>query len=395
MSMEKPRGHRFRRGLAPLVAILLGACLLVLPAVAAAKKKHPSRPLYWGAQIGTQYTGTQPPWDMNAVSDFERTAGKKVSLVAFYSPFADCTVSPCEFYGFPGVPMENIRRHGSIPFFSWSSSSTDKEEVRQPGFRLARIADGTYDAFIESFAENAREWGHPFFLRFNWEMNGFWFPWGEDVNGNRPGQFVAAWRHVHDIFARMGATNATWVWCPNIGLARRLQHLGPLYPGDAYVDWTCLDGFNWGPTSNSPGWMSFNKIFRSSYERVLKLAPHKPMVIGETASEEIGGSKAAWIRNALGIIPTQYPKVRALVWFDEKTQGRNWPVNSSKSSRASFRKAISHPIFMRNFYSGQPAGKIAPPTWTPPPPEAPAPPVATPATSTDEAPPPIEAPPEP
>jgi hypothetical protein len=363
--------------------------MLALPALAAAKK-HSPRPLYWGAQIGSQLTGTQAPWDMNAVTEFERSVNKAVSLVAFYSPFADCTVSPCEFYGFPGVPMENIRRHGAIPFFSWSSSSTDKEDVRQPAFRLARIIDGTYDAFIESFAENAREWGHPFFLRFDWEMNGFWFPWGEDVNGNRPGQFVAAWRHVHDIFTRIGANNATWVWCPNIGLVRRLQHLRPLYPGDAYVDWTCLDGFNWGPTSNSPGWMTFNEIFRSSYERVLGIAPRKPMAIGETASEEVGGSKSAWIHNALRVIPAQYPKVRALVWFDEKSEDRHWPVNSSKAAQAAFTRAISRSIFMPNAYSGQPAGKILPPTWTPPPPEpipAPGPvPASDSATATETAP---------
>ena len=73
---------------------------------------------------------------------------------------------------------------------------------------------GRYDEYIREFAEEARAWGHPFFLRFNWEMNGDWFPWSEGVNGNPSGEYVAAWRHVHDIFAAVGATNVTWVWCP-------------------------------------------------------------------------------------------------------------------------------------------------------------------------------------
>ncbi len=347
------------------------ACF-VLPASAPAKANSP-RPLYWGAQIGRQFTGVQAPWDMNAVSDFERSVGKSSSLVAFYSPFADCNRSPCEFFGFPAVPMENIRKHGAIPFFSWSSSSASKDEVRQPGFNLKRIIDGTYDSFIENYAENAREWGHPFFLRFDWEMNGFWFPWGEGVNGNKKGEFVTAWRHVHDIFSAVGANNATWVWCPNIALAKRLQNLRQFYPGNAYVDWTCLDGFNWGTTANSPGWLSFNQIFRSTYKRVLKIAPGKPMAIGETASEERGGSKSQWIRNALNVIPAQYPKARAVVWFDEKKQARHWPVGSSKSAQAAFNAAISRPIFMPGLYGGQPPGKILPPGWTPPPSEAPLP----------------------
>jgi hypothetical protein len=354
---------------AALASIAL-ACCLALPTLASAKK-HPPRPLYWGAQVGRQFTGIQAPWDMNALTEFEASVGKNVSLLAFYSPFADCNRSPCEFFGFPGVPMESIRRQGVIPFFSWSSSAATRDDVRQPAFQLSDVIGGTYDSFIESFAENAREWGHPFFLRFNWEMNGFWFPWGDGVNGNKDGEFVTAWRHVHDIFTRLGANNATWVWCPNIALARRLQNLRKFYPGSAYVDWTCLDGFNWGTTANSPGWLSFNEIFRSTYKRLLKVAPHKPLVIGETASEERGGSKAKWIRNALRVIPAQYPKARAVIWFDEKKQARHWPVASSKAAQAAFNSAISRPLFMSNFYSGQPAGKIRPPSWTPPPPEAP------------------------
>ena len=86
---------------------------------------------------------------------------------------------------------------------------------------------GTYDAYIREFAEGARDWGHPFFLRFNWEMNGDWFPWAERVNGNQPGEYVAAWRHVHDIFTAVGATNATWVWCPYADSKPRLGAAAP------------------------------------------------------------------------------------------------------------------------------------------------------------------------
>ena len=71
----------------------------------------------------------------------------------------------------------------------------------------------------------------------------------EQANGNRPGEYVAAWRHVHDIFTSVGANDVTWVWCPNVDPDHKMQSLGSLYPGDAYVDWTCLDGYNWGPQS--------------------------------------------------------------------------------------------------------------------------------------------------
>jgi hypothetical protein len=340
--------------------LAVATCCVVAPSASAKPKP---RPLFWGAQVGKQITGTQAPWDMSALEKFEATVHKGLSLLSFYAPFANCTVSPCEFYGFPTAPMQNIRQHGAIPFLSWSSASIDNDPVLQPDFRLARIIDGSYDEYIRSFAKAARDWGHPFFLRFDWEMNGFWFPWNEVLNGNKPGEFVAAWRHVHDIFTSVGATNATWVWCPNIALIPKLKHFRSLYPGNAYVDWTCLDGFNWGDTPNSAGWMSFNEIFRSTYREVVKIAPHKPMVIGETGSDDRGGSKAAWIHNTLRVVPSRFRKVRGLIWFDESTQGMHWPIESSKAATRSFARGIKRRIYRPNIYGGLATGPIRPPSW--------------------------------
>jgi beta-mannanase len=108
-------------------------------------------------------------------------------------------------------------------------------------------------------------------------MNGDWFPWDEGVNGNTPGQFVQAWRHVHDIASAVGATNVTWVWCPNV---TPINNLGEFYPGDAYVDWTCLDGYNWGtdPNGHLIGWQTFDQIYHSAYQAVLAIAPSKPLM---------------------------------------------------------------------------------------------------------------------
>src|SRR5436190_3670193 len=171
----------------------------------------PSNRVYWGAWIGDQFTGAQPPWDMSAVSQFEQLAGKPISIEHFGSPWADCSTSPCTDYSFPSTPFNDIRAHGSIPFLSWGSQSMPFN-VNDPNFQLADIINGSHDSYIRAFATKARDWGHPFFLRFDWEMNGNWFPWGEQANGNSPGEYVAAWRHVHDIFTSLGATNASWVW---------------------------------------------------------------------------------------------------------------------------------------------------------------------------------------
>jgi hypothetical protein len=351
------------RLLAPLALILL----LAVPATAAqAQKKAPK--MYWGAWIGDQITGTAPPWDMGAVASFEARAGKGLSLIELASPFASCAPPPhCAPIPFPVPVMENIRAYGAIPFFSWSTQTTPWDsanpDANGQNIRLANVINGSYDGYIREFATAAAAWGHPFFLRLNWEMNGNWFPWAESANGNAPGEFVAAWRHIHDIFTSVGATNATWTWCPFADQPRKLGNLRAMYPGSRYVDWTCLDGYNWGDSPANPHpWRSFDEIFAPAYERVSKrIAPKKPMILGELASGSSGGNKAAWIRAMMSDLPKKYPNVRGLIWFDAVDREIDWPLETSAKSMRAFATALRRPTFMANRYSTLASRPITPP----------------------------------
>jgi len=345
------------------LGILFGT-LTPLGSTPAHAKKPPPQPLYWGGVIGKQLTGEAPPWDMSALDAFERLAGKRVSILPFSSPFADCSTNPCTHFPFPAGAMQTLRERGVIPMLTWASQSVPTPlDLKEPHFSLKAIAHGSEDAYIRSFAEQVKQWGHPFFLRFNHEMNGFWFPWNEGVNGNRRGSFRRAWRHVHDIFTQVGATNATWVWCPNVDFTRKLTPLNDLYPGGRYVDWTCMDGFNWGDTANSGGWMSFSRVFRETYRRILRIAPTKPVMLGEVASEERGGSKPHWIRNALKAIPARFRHIRAMIWFNENDRHMRWPIESSRKSRKAFARAIQSPVYRPSEFSGIATDPIPPPSW--------------------------------
>ncbi len=320
-----------------------------------------SGPLYWGAWIGDQLTGTEAPWDMGAVSRFEAMTGKSASLINFSSPFADCSKSPCSFYDFPNAEMERIRQHGSIPFFSWGSQATPAS-LNEPDFQLSDVIAGRYDSYIREWAEAARDWGHPFFLRFNWEMNGNWFAWMEGVNGNQPGEYVTAWRHVHDIFTAVGATNVSWVWCPNVDPGHKLRNLASLYPGDDYVDWTGLDGYNFGTNPAAPrGWMTFNQLFRSTYDEITEeVAPSKPLIISEVGSSEDGGSKAQWIAEALKSARTEYPQLRGLLWFEKYDDGMDWPIETSSSATAAFASGIQNSAYLGNSFASMGSSTIQP-----------------------------------
>ena len=319
--------------------------------------------VYWGAEVGEQLTGAKPPWDMSAMDEFEQIAGRKASLLGFAMPFADCNSGECVEQEFEPELFDRVRAHGAIPFFSWASQSIPAT-TDMPDYQLRDVTAGRYDDYIRRFAEGAAAWGHPFFLRFNWEMNGGWFPWGVDANGNRTADYVPAWRHVHDIFEEAGADNVTWVWCPNIDLHRNPRDLAPLYPGDEYVDWTCLDGFNWGIREGSPGWLSFDEIFSHSYRRLIDLVPDKPVILGETASSTRGGSKPAWIKDMLATMPRGYPRIRGFVWNDYFDRNTNWPIETSKAVTEEFRRSIAKPWFLTNDFGDLAASPIPPPPGT-------------------------------
>ena len=347
--------HLIAKAAGAAVLVALAVSYFALPADTAGKHRR----VYWGGWIGDQLTGTAAPYDMNAVSQFQHLTGKGLSLIEFAQPFAGCGGS-C-FFDFPAGEMTKVRHYGAIPVLSWSSAAIPGD-VNQPNFQLSDVIAGGYDSFIRGFARSAKSWGHPFFLRFNLEMNGNWFSWSEGVNGNRRGQYRKAWRHVHRIFTSVGARNATWVWCPLAESHSRMRKLRRLYPGNRYVDWTCLDGYNWGATPANPHpWRSFNRIFKKDYRRVVRrIAPRKPMLLGEIGSHSRRGNKAAWIRKMFRVLP-RYRKVRGLIWFDVFDRAIDWPLETSRRATRAFKRGIRRHRYARNKYSHIRSRPIRPP----------------------------------
>ena len=147
------------------------------------------------------------------------------------------------------------------------------------------------------------------------------------------------------------ACNATTVWCPNIDYPDSPNpSFASLYPGDDYVDWTCLDGYNWG-TNRSSGWQSFDTVYNYSYHEILEFAPSKPMMIGEFGSVEQGGSKAEWFADALATqLPQQYKQMRAAVYFNWQFDGVDWRIETTAESQDAWRAAIASPYYPANQY---------------------------------------------
>jgi hypothetical protein len=359
-----------RRGKAAGVLVALGAAALAATALSGAasarRKAAPQPTVYWGAVTGSVADPVLSAGNVPSTAAFATAVGKRPSLIPVGYSWYGCGTGGCAFVPFPTRALTAIRSFGAIPLVSWASANQSGGD--QSPVSLAAIAAGTFDSFLTQWADAARRWGHPFFLRFDWEMNipGLW-PWSPGVSGNTPAAFVAAWRHVHDIFVREGARNATWVWCPNVEYAASSKPLAALYPGSDAVDWTCLDGYNPGtsPHAQPPStWRSFASIFGATYATLTRsLAPGKPVMVAETASSESGGSKAAWIATAYGRqLAKSFPRIRAIVWYDrDNGDGLDWPLSSSAAATTAFAKAIASPYYSSGRFSTISSAPIGPP----------------------------------
>lgn len=259
--------------------------------------------------------------------------GRKPAMVMWYQDWGS---------GFPRSQCETMRQQGMVPHITWEPWLWSDHNA----ISLKDIADGKRDAYIRDFARAAKEWGHPFFLRVAHEMNGDWYPWCVAPNGKDPQIYVKAWRRMHDLFRKEKCANAIWVWCPNNLSQPNEPWNDPLltYPGDAYVDWIGIDGYNGGSDFGSGAWISFENLFGRIYDRVVRAHPAKPVMIAEFAAGEAPGDKAAWLKEMMRVLPERFPRIKAVVWFDINKEAP-WAVDSSDTAYAAARAVFRDKLF--------------------------------------------------
>ena len=115
-------------------------------------------------------------------------------------------------------------------------------------------------------------------------------------------------------------------------VTRKLRpHSPSSTPGTTYVDWTCLDGFNWASNGvNRQPWRSFDEIFASSYRTITRrIAPTKPMVLGRVRLRRPQPPQGDWIDQMFTELRTTYRRIRGVIWFEQIDRGVKWPIESS------------------------------------------------------------------
>jgi hypothetical protein len=314
-----------RRWRTLLVAVLALAALIPAgttpPAAAAGRPTGPLVPAS-GFYVGA-YTkhpdGYGQDREEQATTDLESRLGRRLHIDHHFYAWNDA---------FPSWREPWDIDNGRIPMISWNGENTDA------------IAKGTFDGMIAARAQAVATLNTPVFLRWFWEMD------GNKKAGfvSSPASYQKAWRHIHDIFIAAGATNVAWVWCPNataFDYSEALQY----YPGGAYVDWVCADGYNFAPKRPGDTYDSFEQIFNGFYTAGTRLG--KPLMIGEFGVlEQNPGDKAAWFRQAHDWIAA-HPAIAAVVYFNADSTNNgiyyNWRVDTAPASFEGFRYLFSGP----------------------------------------------------
>lgn len=306
-----------------IMALVVAGAALAGQGTGEAAAVPPSGQVWTGVTVDSSLGETQ---ELDAYTG--SAGGKSPAVVMDYSDWAHTPDFPVGF-------ADLVASRGATPMLTWEPWDYSAG-VNQPAYRLSAISGGAYDGLVRRWAAEIKSYGRPLLLRFAHEMNGNWYPWAESVNGNRPGQYVAAYRHVVNLFRAAGVTNVTWVWSPNVSYPGTTS-LGELYPGDAYTDWTALDGYNFGTTAPS-GWLSFTQVFGASIGQVRALSG-KPLMIGEIGSAEQGGNKANWIADFFSQLAA-HPEIHGYVWFNHDKEA-DWRIQSSDTSRIAYANAVA------------------------------------------------------
>lgn len=297
----------------------------------------------------------QAPFNWASFDDAANDVGREQTMVGFFGGWDEA---------YRDNAVTRAWQRGMLPFLTWESRpiASKNDVVEEPDYTLPKVIAGDFDAYLTQYAKDIASTGLPLAIRLDHEMNGTWYPWAEQtgsgapINGNNVGDYVKMWQHVHDIFEANGANQyVIWVWAPNIvnnlpAANQSTEFLRALYPGDGYVDWVGVSGYQRPPYKADN-----NATFQYTYDRTLnqlREITDKKILLAEVGASEIGGTKPAWVKSFFqGFDPGRNDDVIGFAWFnlavttyvDGQLATNDWRVDSRANSLEAFRAGIADP----------------------------------------------------
>lgn len=266
----------------------------------------------------------EAPWFMGELDYISRLVGKAPNNLLFFSNWA----TP-----FPAEQVRTAWGRGMTPQIAWEPVVPGAD--RQPTLR--EIADGDWDTYIDDWANAAAAHGQPIVLRLAGEMNGNWYSWSEQLNGNSQGDFIDMWRHVHGRFEAAGADNVVWLWSVNRSNNLKTD-ITTYWPGEQYTDWVGISGY-WRGFDGAPA-PTFDAIFGKTIAELRSITA-KPILLAEIgAGTNVDADRVNWLTTVFDGLAAN-PDIIGFVYFNDTKAGGDWRIQFSQPMVDAFAAGVA------------------------------------------------------
>lgn len=252
------------------------------------------------------------PGSAEKLTEFTSATGVKPKIVMYFSSW---------YEGFSTSFAQTLRASGAYVLV----------QLQPNDVSLESIAAGRSDTYLYSYAVAVRNFRYPVILSFAHEMNGNWYSWGDGQASSA--SFVAAWRHVVQVFRNVGAKNVTWLWTVNTTEGAS-SVLSQWWPGAAWVDWIGIDGYYSRPTD------SFKQIFGDTLTIIRKFSD-EPVLLAETA---VGTTPNRERQIANLFAGARSNHLLGVLWFDQAQHSgvyhQDWRLEDDPAALTAFKAQI-------------------------------------------------------
>lgn len=192
----------------------------------------------------------------------------------------------------------------------------------------------------------------PGFKKFKHDAPTLYNQYGDPSVPDGPERVRDTWRHIHDTFDEFGISNVTWYehtaalhGNPKLPpespyyLAQPWNKMKYYYPGDNYIDWVGISGYNKIVGTSVDTWNIFGSI-KYWYDEVRSSEwKNKPLLLHEFSQipDRYKSDLPQWIEKNLGeYIPKNFKSVNAFFWIIN-----NFPLEEKDEIQA-FKKYITN-----------------------------------------------------
>ncbi|MHA7189578.1 glycoside hydrolase family 26 protein [Arthrobacter sp. MDT2-16] len=324
--------------------------------------------------------GVNLEWGRETLAEYSDKLGERPAVAVSFADFPFNEEDP----GLIASAAEQLRQNGGMLLLTLEPMEGLEAVTEQHAGDLAGMLAG--------FNTN----GVPVIVRFAHEMNGSWYPWGQ-----QPAEYISAFRRVADA-VHEHAPGSAMMWAPNYAggypfaggeyeslpatpgfvdldttgngtLTAFDDPYAPYYPGDDVVDWVGMSLYHWGNTypwseSEMPEEGKFidqltgtyngtngNDSMLPDFYAAYGVGHGKPVAIPETASlvqDDIGelrslNIKRAWWEQVFDpTVHERFPQLQMVNWFEwnkmepEVGAAVDWTVLKDPAIRSEFTAAV-------------------------------------------------------